>query len=174
MEPWPLASVQYATAVNPILSMKTEWLSSAHMLCLLRRAFLSKQFLTVYFHITFIGIFINCCESLTSSHLLSLTAENPVRVTCNWSATSVVSWRSPSFCDLSAASYCRSLLPVCSAYPFTQPIVVLFSNSLPPLLSVLIQGFLYCPPCGQMPACSTLCAWHSTSAEPQTSGFLLM
>lgn len=71
MEPWPLASVQYATAVNPILSMKTEWLSSAHMLCLLRRAFLSKQFLTVYFHITFIGIFINCCESLTSSHLLS-------------------------------------------------------------------------------------------------------
>lgn len=37
---WPLASFQYATAVYPILSMKTDWFNSALVLSLLNKRFL--------------------------------------------------------------------------------------------------------------------------------------
>lgn len=97
-----------------------------------------------------------------------------MRVTCNWRLSSNISTLA-FFDEVILVVVSEQHLNICSAYPTLQLKVVLFfiSNSLPVLLTNLIQGFLYCPPCGQVPVCSTLCAWHSTSAEPQTCEFML-
>lgn len=44
MEPWPLASFQYVTAVYLILSAQTDWLNSVLAVCLLKRALWTKHY----------------------------------------------------------------------------------------------------------------------------------
>lgn len=147
MEPWPLASFQYVTAVYLILSAQTDWLNSVLAVCLLKRALWTKHY----------GHFIL---------LLWIFYQWPLVETVRWDFTTEKS--------VESILYHQCLLASLDSFfiPFSTSDLILSHLKRTKWLSSfsLSSSFFFFFFSKSDPQLSAL---HSTSGEPLTCGFLL-